>query len=62
MHSGPPSSNSCSIDSRVTSASRPFSEAGPTRSRQATITGRAAEAQARQTRRKSLPRPLPSMA
>ena len=40
MHSGPPNSSACSINSRVTVASLPFSEAGPSSSRQATIIGR----------------------
>ena len=62
MQSGPPSSSACSINSRVTAASRPFSEASPSSSRQATIIGRGPETQTRQTRRKSFPSPLPSMA
>ena len=43
MALGPATSNTCSISERVTAASLPFSEAGPLKSRQATMIGRGAD-------------------
>ena len=62
MQSGPPTASACSINARVTDASRPFSEAAPSRSRQATTIGRSADTHTSETSRRSGPIAEPSIA